>query len=364
MTLSGQGIDMTASVGDLLHTPQVSRPATSFESIVDYLDDAVMLLDHTAHIVQANPAALHILGLHNHTELSEYAAGIRQLPVFDEHGTLLSHDYRQLLGNIVHGKPVKRRILGIDRADGQRIWLCVNCRQLPATEGGDAQVVISFSDITKDHDAAVMLAYQATHDSLTGLPNRAALMDNLHQLHSDNALAALFFLDFNGFKAINDTYGHDAGDTVINIAAQRLRHSVRSNDIVHRLAGDEFVVLLPGDRDHLDLDGIVERIHTVLGEPIALANTMVNISAAIGVVDIHHDDIRDPHILLRDADHAMYTAKATQKAADRFAAAPQDIPATPQNVPVRLPLPRRKTCGSGQPRPEHYNNPAVLDDIR
>jgi diguanylate cyclase (GGDEF)-like protein len=155
----------------------------------------------------------------------------------------------------------------------------------------------------------------AFHDSLTGLPNRALYMDRLaHALkrtQRSGESVAVLFIDLDGFKRVNDTLGHDAGDALLKIAAERVRTSVRPADTVARLGGDEFTIVLDGA--DADAAGIVaRRLATRLAEPVPLEGQLVTIGASIGVsVKDHPAD--QPDDLLRRADAAMYQAKQAGK---------------------------------------------------
>jgi diguanylate cyclase (GGDEF)-like protein len=165
------------------------------------------------------------------------------------------------------------------------------------------------------------LGHQALHDALTGLPNRALVLDRAEQLlarnrrHPDRVAAALY-VDVDGFKMVNDTYGHAACDRVLTVVGQRLQRGMREHDTVGRLGGDEFVVLLESGAQDVPPATVAARLIDELREPIALADgeRSVVISASIGVAFGQRDTADE---LLRDADFALYEAKALGK--NRFA---------------------------------------------
>ncbi len=164
------------------------------------------------------------------------------------------------------------------------------------------------------------LAHQALHDPLTGLPNRALVLDRAEQLIERTApqlgtVAGALFIDVDGFKHVNDNYGHAAGDQLLRTVGERLRRSVREQDTVGRLGGDEFVVLSELKHGEATLNLLADRLTEVLREPVELedgrkvSSRTVSIGVAIGAY-------ADPDSLLRDADLALYAAKAAGK--DRF----------------------------------------------
>ncbi|MFZ2056508.1 MAG: EAL domain-containing protein [Acidimicrobiales bacterium] len=161
------------------------------------------------------------------------------------------------------------------------------------------------------------LRHQALHDSLTGLPNRLSVDQRVYQFlgraSSEGRSIAVFFIDLDDFKRVNDTLGHGTGDELLRAVAARLSATVRDSDTVGRLGGDEFVVLSEGPFSEEGLNLVAERLLTVLREPFRLGHTTMShlsISASIGIAS----GLRDyPEELLRDADTAMYRAKAMGK---------------------------------------------------
>jgi diguanylate cyclase (GGDEF)-like protein len=150
------------------------------------------------------------------------------------------------------------------------------------------------------------LRHQALHDALTGLPNRALIMDRAEQMlvhaRRDGTDASAMFIDLDGFKGVNDTFGHPVGDELLRVVAARIAGVLRETDTIGRLGGDEFVVLVEGGAAH-----IAERILDVLREPFDLGTgSPISITTSIGIATGDRDAAKD---LLRDADIALYEAK-------------------------------------------------------
>ena len=171
------------------------------------------------------------------------------------------------------------------------------------------------------HEKTRELSHQALHDNLTGLPNRALVLDRAEQLLARAArqpgmMAGALFIDIDGFKHVNDNLGHAAGDQLLRVVGERLQGAVREQDTVGRHGGDEFVVLFEATHDEATLYMLADRLTEVLREPVELADgrKIYSVTASIGVAAGKH---ATPDALLRDADLALYAAKAAGK--DRYA---------------------------------------------
>ncbi len=199
-------------------------------------------------------------------------------------------------------------------------WLHIN-----AIRNGAGQVkwyVGVFSDITQHKELRARLHHLAYHDALTGLPNRALFFELLQQAiaraqrHREPGLAILF-LDLDGFKDINDTFGHGIGDQVLQCVAQRLRDSVREVDTVARLGGDEFCILLDRVHDDTTIVHLAEKVMQMVAQAIDLDGERFFLTASIGIGRFPEDG-RSAEDLLRAADTAMYGAKEAGKHGFRF----------------------------------------------
>ncbi len=173
-----------------------------------------------------------------------------------------------------------------------------------------ARILRSNEELT---NALATIHNLATHDSLTGLPNRASLNDTfehaLARAVRGRSQLAIFFLDLDHFKSVNDTMGHPAGDQLLREMARRLRRSIRGSDLVARLGGDEFVVMAEGIPDRANLQVLSAKLLATVGEPIMLQGHEVKVTASIGLA-VFPDDGRDVTTLLASADMAMYRSKA------------------------------------------------------
>jgi diguanylate cyclase (GGDEF)-like protein len=169
----------------------------------------------------------------------------------------------------------------------------------------------------KLHTLNQELYESAYYDKLTKLPNRASFFDRYDECFSFSSRHdrkfALMFIDLDGFKFVNDTYGHDSGDVVLKTFANRTTKILREHDLLARLGGDEFVIIIKDFKDKKDLESIAKKIMKSTNEPIPLnEKNVANISASIGIV-IFPDDSSDKEELLKFADISMYKVKESGK---------------------------------------------------
>ena len=168
---------------------------------------------------------------------------------------------------------------------------------------------------------AEKVEYLAYHDSLTGLANRSLLSrllgQAIHQAHRRQGRLAMLFLDLDKFKDINDTLGHDAGDELLREVARRLQACLRESDLVARIAGDEFVVVLPEVEDRALVENVASKIIELIARPYTLSGRQAEVTVSIGI-SIYPDDGEDEDTLTKNADKAMYQAKEAGRNAIRF----------------------------------------------
>lgn len=176
-------------------------------------------------------------------------------------------------------------------------------------------------DITEAHELRQQLIHQASRDGLTQLLNRTAFQERLRQALARAARmdssVGLFFIDLDRFKPVNDRLGHEAGDQLLRMVAERLQHNVRDGDTVARLGGDEFALLVEDSRTRRELAEVAQKLLDLLRAPFQLKRETVTLDCSIGI-SRYPDDGLDPEELLRRADKAMYHAKARAGSDYRF----------------------------------------------
>jgi len=175
----------------------------------------------------------------------------------------------------------------------------------------------------------------ATHDSLTGLPNRAHFTEKLElAIASEKHPFAVLFIDLDGFKPVNDSLGHEAGDALLREIGSRIRGAVRADDVVGRLGGDEFIVLLRDIAQPREAARVAAKIRLLVGQPLHIHGRALGVTPSIGIA-IHPDDANTAAGLLRAADLAMYEAKRGGKDRHAFFSDLQPGAFAPDSGPVK-----------------------------
>lgn len=203
-----------------------------------------------------------------------------------------------------------RAVEGVELSRDGRVWAS---SYFPVRDGAHALGVGSVViDVTDQREAQRALAYSATHDALTGLPNRSLFGDRLGvalaQAERSGDLVAVVFCDLDRFKMVNDSLGHAAGDVMLQVAAERLSGVIRAGDTVARLGGDEFALLCTSVADPDEARAVAERVCAAMREPIPVGERLIISTLSVGVA-VTGPGERDVAGLLRDADVAMYQAK-------------------------------------------------------
>jgi len=206
----------------------------------------------------------------------------------------------------------------VRHADGDWRWLAVRGAARRDTSGAAIRVAGLMSDVTRHRLVVERMAHDARHDALTGLPNRTLFLDLLRhsfyrtRRHEDYRFAVLF-IDIDRFKTVNDAFGHEAGDQLLQQIARRLESCLREGDTLARHGGDEFTMWLDDVRGAADAIRVADRVHEVMREPFELSGQKVSSSASIGAA-VGSSNYKQAEDVLRDADVAMYRAKALGKA--------------------------------------------------
>ena len=322
LALSRKAIDQADELNVLVNSvnDMQSKTRTALMAARDSKAHVRLLLDSTSEAIFgtnsqgictfANLACLNMLGYEHESDL----VGKR---IHD----LIHHTYPD-------GRPYPAEVCGVRLAtlaghahhcDNEVHWRAdgssfpVECRSRPMYKDGElVGSVVAFNDISQRKQAEEALHQLAYFDSLTQLPNRQLFNDRLHQAIGDakrrNKLVAVMLLDLDRFKVVNDTMGHEAGDVLLQEIASRLKLSIRSNDTVSRLGGDEFSLIFSDVGESRHVAQLAQKLLAQFSTPIMINGREVFSGASIGIA-LYPSDTDEPDELLKYADSAMYYAK-------------------------------------------------------
>lgn len=277
-------------------------------SAVDNTAEGIAVTDADGVMLSVNPALTNITG---------YAAA-------ELRGKRLSSLLRDPEDKALHtsieialaSSATHRGEVWVRRKDGEPFPAWKTVTRIPARAGVAERRVAVIHDITERQRDDERLRHLAFHDPLTDLPNRALLLDRLNQLlvraEREGRALALLYLDLDGFKGVNDSLGHSAGDELLREAARRLLQLVRRSDTVARLGGDEFVILMDNPSHLSEVEQVAQRVVDALASPFDLKGAPANISASVGITLTSGMNVDGEH-LLHQADQALYAAKQAGK---------------------------------------------------
>jgi len=295
---------------------ELEKSQSQLQAIIHNAMDGIITIDETGAILGFNPAAEHIFGYTQQEILGRNVNLLMPEPERSAHDGFIQR-YIQTGETKVMG--VSGREVVAVRKNGKPFPMEVSISEMVL--GGSRYFVGIVRDITERKLAEQKIAHLAHYDYLTDLPNRALFLSTLeHSIRlarRNNFKVSVLFLDLDGFKQINDTLGHDAGDLLLREVSKRLRHIIRESDTVARVGGDEFTFVLNNTESNEDVALVADKIVAALAEPFDLKGKQCHIGGSIGI-SIFPDDAGDLGQLVSQADEAMYLAKQSGKNTHRF----------------------------------------------
>jgi diguanylate cyclase (GGDEF)-like protein/PAS domain S-box-containing protein len=273
-------------------------------AVLQHTQDAILVTDAENRIVDVNPAF-------------EWTTGYSRDEVLGEDPRLLSsgeHDaefYRAFWEQLLRTGSWEGEIH--DRKKSGEVYpKWMNVTTIKDPQGRLSHYVASFRDLSEFKATQKRLEHLAHYDTLTGLPNRGLLIVRLEQAlslaHRNRWTLAVIFIDLDHFKEVNDSLGHSTGDRLLAEVGKRLLHCVRESDTIARLGGDEFVIVLDNVASPGAISEVVTKLRNALGAPVNLDGYELYITASMGI-SLYPEDGRNPEVLLRNADSAMYHVK-------------------------------------------------------
>lgn len=311
--------DISHSVGLAVHqdamAQRLARSEEHHRLVVDHLNEGIIVQARDGVVLACNPSARRILRAS--TELIGRDILTVMVRAYHEDGSIVTEAARPTSRVLASGKPLLGVTIGLELIGGDVIWITENV--VPIIKPGDSEpssVLISFTDIGPVREAQRQLKFLATRDPLTGLYNRAYLAERMRDLFAPAGMAgmgelarvAVLFVDLDGFKKVNDTAGHEAGDALLCSVAQRLSACVAFGDTLARVGGDEFVIVVSAYENTAQLIALAQRILDTIAVPFAVADNEYYMGASIGI-SLFPEDGQDVPTLMRNADSAMYHAK-------------------------------------------------------
>ena len=289
------------------------------KAVMDTAAEGIITIDERGIIESFNRAAEEMFGYETGEALGKNVRILVPEPHASAHDGYIARYLRTEEAHVIG----KARELSALRKDGTELPIELNLTEIRF--GGERYFTAIIRDVTERKQAEGEIRRLAHYDGLTGLPNRRLFYDRLVQAIAlakrNRHELALLYLDLDGFKAVNDTLGHDAGDELLKAAAERIRHRLRDSDTVARIGGDEFTVILPMIASRADVATVAEKILGALSASFSLSGRKEEprVGVSIGVA-VYPTDARDLEALVKAADTAMYSAKQSKNTFHFFAA--------------------------------------------
>lgn len=323
---SGGSTMRASSMRDITARKAEEAQLRKLSAAVEHSPASIVVTDRAGTIEYVNPAFCRMTGY-------SFDEALGQNPRILKAGDQSAEFYRELWETLLRGEEWRGEFHN-KRKDGSLFWETASISPIFNDLGEISHFVAVKDDITERRELRERLVQMAQFDMLTGLPNRRMFLDRLQQSVAiagrSSQRFGLLYIDLDGFKRINDTYGHEAGDRVLKTVAVRLAASIRLSDTAGRIGGDEFTVILATLTRHDDAGRVAQKIMTALRRPITLPNDIrETVGASIGI-SVFPDDAGSGDSLLAAADDAMYAVKRTGKGGYRFyhaGVAKDDVPA-------------------------------------
>ncbi len=287
--------------------------ADRYRALFEWTNDGVAIMDLNWKFLSANSQAAALL---------DYSIpAFKELEFTSWFPTVGIEGIEETLIDILEEKEIPTFEHVLYNRSGDEVPVELNMAVVPDNLGNPQHIQLIYRDITERKEYEKHLIYQASHDSLTNLPNRKYFEDRYLQIQNqqtnDKRLVAVLYVDIDDFKSVNDQHGHSAGDQVLKELGSRLLGAVRESDTVARVGGDEFIIILENIQHKSNINTIAEKVIQRISNPFDIGNELVNISVSIGINCTEKYNLPEVD-LIKTSDMAMYQVKEEGKNAFRY----------------------------------------------
>jgi diguanylate cyclase (GGDEF)-like protein/PAS domain S-box-containing protein len=295
---------------------ELEKSQQQLQSIISNVMDGIITVNESSKIQGFNPAAEDIFGYSQQEVMDKNLSIVIPESDRDKFDSYINRYLKKGRSKILGMRGLELIAM---RKNGETFPMEVSASEMIL--GGNRYYIGIIRDITERKQAEQKIAHMAHHDHLTDLPNRALLVEVLSHSISlakrNRHKVGLLFIDLDGFKAINDTLGHDAGDLLLKNVSKRIKETIRDSDMVARVGGDEFILVLDKIESDEQAMSVAKKIIASLSKPFDLSGKPGCVGGSIGI-SIYPNDSKNPTQLLKQADEAMYLAKQSGKCTARF----------------------------------------------
>ncbi len=301
------------TVCDVTEKRRMDQHVRLLSSAVEQSTSEVIITDTEGQILYVNPMFTENTGYSAEEAIGKKTSLVRS-------GEMPKAFYKELWQAIKEDKSWKGEVIN-RKKNGDKFWQSMSIAPIHDTEGKVSHYISLKSDISKQKEAESQLRYQAEHDLLTGLPNRAVLLTEMSKAitaaRQHNSMSAVLFMDLDNFKDVNDTLGHLQGDLLLQLVAQRLQDLVSDVDVISRLGGDEFAIIQNDIQHKAESAKLAGALIEAVSKPFVIEDHQLHIGLSIGIT-LLPDDGLETGALLSNADIAMYEAKAISGSCYQF----------------------------------------------
>lgn len=312
-------IGLILSIAKYFLTAALEKEKDFLSAVLDNIKAGVVACDNKGNIILTNRALENLVG--KPVKNVSVVTWRQYFPLYQSNDQMPLEESEYPLRRALNGNDINGiEVMTFDRA-GKPLYLLVEGQQLIGRDQGKYGAVVVYHDISKLKLDEKELEYRATHDLLTGLPNKTLLLDRIKQSIAystrNNTMTMIIFADLDNFKYTNDALGHAIGDLLLKAVAIRFQNSLRSTDTIARIGGDEFVIVLTDQDINKDSVNLFHKILDIVAEPYEICEHELRVTCSLGI-SIFPDDAKDADTLLQFADTAMYQAKEAGKNTFKF----------------------------------------------